>query len=84
MDRRFSSILDELNDIVPRQREAFVDSRARQVVASACNLMRLIEESYDAETADDLKRRLFNSIRTGDSEKFSRRIKKIKDIDESK
>jgi hypothetical protein len=41
------------------------------------NLISLIREHYDVETAAELERRFINSIRTGDSAKFTRGIKKI-------
>jgi hypothetical protein len=36
-----------------------------------------MREHYDVETAAELERRFINSIRTGDSAKFTRGIKKI-------
>ena len=41
--------------------------------------LNLIRENYDAETAGELERRLINSIRSGDSAKFTRGVRKIKD-----
>jgi hypothetical protein len=78
VDRKFSSILDELVHSPIRDKEMFIEQRADQVVASVTNLLKLINESYDEEIAADLSKRLFNSIRTNDSEKFRRGIKSIR------
>ncbi len=78
MDRKFSSILDELTHSPLRDRELFIEHRADQVIASYNNLMKLIKESYGEEVAADLTKRLLNSIKSGDAEKFRRGIKSVK------
>lgn len=73
------SLLSELTDYAPkRDRDLFIESRAQQVIASAVHLLKLIRESYDAETAEDLSKRLVRSIVSEDDEKFRRRIRTIK------
>lgn len=80
MNRKFTSLLDELGDYAPRRdRDLFIESRAQQVIASAAYLIQLIDENYDADTADELKRRLFNSIKSGDEGKFRRKIGQIRE-----
>jgi len=78
VDRKFSSILDELTHSPLRDREMFIEHRADQVIASINNLVKLIRESYTEEVAADLNKRLMNSIKSGDSEKFRRGIKSVK------
>ena len=78
MSKRFSSILDELTNTSPNNRDAFVESRAMQVIASYNNLVKLITESYNEETADDLKKRLLLAIKNNDDQKFSRKIENIR------
>ena len=79
MDKKFRSIVDELCDYVPhRDREHFIESRAVQVVASFANMRKLFEEHFDAETSDDLFKRLVNAARTGDDKKVTRKLKEIK------
>lgn len=78
MDRKFSSILDELVHSPIRDRELFIEHRADQVVASFGNLMKLIRESYDDETVADLSKRLLNAVKSGDPEKFRRGIKSVR------
>ena len=80
MQKRTKSLLAELDGIAAqRDRENFVESRAANVIQSAINLVSFIKEHYDAETAGELERRLLNSIRSGDSSKFVRGIRKLKD-----
>lgn len=80
MQKRTKSLLAELDSIpTHRDRENFVESRAANVIQSAINLMNYIKENYDNETAGELERRLLNSIRSGDSSKFVRGIRKLKD-----
>lgn len=78
MTKRFSSILDELNYVAPKNRDMIIENRAHQVIASFAHLMKLIEESYDAETASDLQKRLLLSLRTLNEEKFSRKIRSLR------
>lgn len=78
MDRKLTSLVDEISDYIPRtqrDRDLVLESRARQVIASAGHLVRLIEENFSAEVADDLTRKLLNAVRTGDAEKFARRMR---------
>lgn len=83
MDKKFASILDELDKFVPdRDKHVVIESRARNVIASAINLMKLINESFSAEDADELQRRLLNSIKGEDENKFIRKIREFKERDE--
>lgn len=86
MDKKFSSIVEELSKsyVRPKDRELVVEARAQQVIASAINLINLIEESYDEETAGELTRRLFNSIKGRDELKFRRKIKQIREDNNKK
>lgn len=78
-DKKFRSIVDELCDYVPhRDREHFIESRAVQVIASFNNLRKLISETYDEDTSDELFRRLVNAAKTGDDKKITRRLRDIK------
>jgi len=54
-----------------------MESRATNVIESAINLINEMHKHYDAETAGDLERRLLNSIRSQDSRKFVRGIRKV-------
>jgi hypothetical protein len=77
MKKRTRSILDEINSISDqRDRRYIVENTADNVIASASNLIKLINETYDADTSADLVKRFINSIRTQDEMKFRRGIRK--------
>ena len=79
MQKRTRSLLAELDSLrIQKDRESFVESRATNVIQGAINLLQFIKENYDPETAGELERRLVNSIRSGDSSKFARGIRKVK------
>lgn len=79
MQKRTRSILDELDSMLAhKDRENVVESRASNVIAGAINLINYIKEHYDAESADELERRLINSIRSQDPQKFVRGVRRIK------
>ena len=78
MQRKTRSILEELDSFkLQKDRESLVESRANHVITGAINLINFIRESYDAEQADELERRLLNSIRGQDPQKFARGVKRI-------
>lgn len=82
MQKRARSILDELDTLlVHRDRENLVESRASNVIAGAINLINYIRENYDAEQAGELERRLINSIRTQEPEKFKRGVRRMRSED---
>lgn len=81
MSKRFSSILDELDYTPKKDRDLFIESRAHQVIASFTNLMKLIEESYDRDTASDLQKRLMLSLKNRDEERFSRKMRAMRKSD---
>jgi hypothetical protein len=60
-----------------------VESRGSNIIASAINLMDLIRENYDVETATELERRFINSIKSSDPAKFKRGIKRIQESKDS-
>lgn len=79
MQKQTRSLLAELDSIsIQRDKSHFVETRASNVIESAINLLNYIKENYDHEAANELERRMLNSIRTGDSSKFMRGIRKIK------
>ena len=78
MKKQTRSLLDEISTAYRTQdREAVIESRANHIISSAINLVNLIRETYDAETAAELERRLLNSIRGQDTAKFMRGIRKV-------
>jgi len=82
--RHTKSLLEELNSIaVKKEAESVIESRATHIIDSAINLINTIRENFDPESAYELERRLLNSIKAGDSNKFVRGIRKIRDNKET-
>jgi hypothetical protein len=79
LQKRTRSILDELASIgLEKDKESLIETRASNVIAGAINLVNYIKEHYDAETAAELERRLLNSIRSQDPQKFTRGVRRIR------
>lgn len=84
MQRKTKSLLEELNEFVAKKdKESLIESRATHIIDSAINLLALIRESFDPESAYELERRFINSIKGADSAKFVRGIRKIRDAKET-
>jgi hypothetical protein len=84
LKRATKSLLEELNSISERKHgEAIIESRAAHVIDSAINLLALIRENFEPEQAYELERRLINSIKGGDPNKFIRSIRKLRDSKET-
>ena len=80
MRKSTRSILQELSDIgLSRDTDLVIESRGSNIIQSAINLLELIRENYDIETASELERRFLNSIKSGDGNKFKRGIKRIQE-----
>lgn len=78
MKKRTRSILEELNTVHgKRDNDHFVDTTANNIIESSINLLTRIHSLYDVETASELERRFFNSIKSGDPRKFRRSMSKI-------
>jgi hypothetical protein len=84
MRKSTRSILQELSDIgLSRDTDHVIESRGSNIIASAVNLLSMIREHYDVETAAELERRFINSIKSADSSKFKRGIKRIQESKDS-
>lgn len=78
MTSRSKTILQELNSIAEsRDKHHVLENRVQHLVSSAQNIISQLYEMYDEEHAVDLERRLINSVRSGDHNKFSRGIRKV-------
>ena len=76
--KRTRSILEEISRIdINKDKGHFIESKAANIIAGTENLVNLINETYDEETAFDLTKRLMNAIRTQDAKKFERGIRKV-------
>jgi hypothetical protein len=80
MRKSTRSILQELSDLgISRDTDQVIESRGSNLIESSINLLSLIREHYDLETAAELERRFLNAIRSGEPAKFKRGIKKIQE-----
>jgi len=77
MQKQTRSILEELDNLyVERDRRLLIESRASNIIATAIRLIEQIEAEYSPEQAENLTRKLLNAIRTKDSGKFSRSVRR--------
>ncbi len=80
MRKQTRSILQELNSFSNKKDvELIVESRALHVINGAINILEMVRENFPEEVALDLERRLINSIRGSDPDKFRRGIRKIQE-----
>jgi hypothetical protein len=78
MKKRTRSILEELNSLYGKKdSDLFIENTANNIIESSINLLTRIYDTYDAETAYELERRFFNSIKSNDPRKFRRSMQKI-------
>lgn len=61
-----------------RSKEEIIDARAQHIITSAINLLESIDQGYDAESADLLKKRFISSIKGADPSRFTRMINRVK------
>jgi hypothetical protein len=81
MQKKTKSILEELDTLyeekyAERDRRYIIETRASNVIASAIRLIEQIELEFAPEQAENLTRKLLNAIRTKDSGKFARSVRK--------
>ena len=80
MKKQTRSILQELNSYSAKKDvELIVESRALHVINGAINILDMVRENFPEEVALDLERRLINSIRGSDPDKFRRGIRKVQE-----
>lgn len=77
MQKRTRSLLEELESIGSnRDLGLIIESRAHNVITSAINLVELINRHYSPEKAEILEKKLLNAIRSKDSQKFAKSLRK--------
>lgn len=80
MTQNFKSLLDELDRMIPdRDKYTLVEARADHFLRSGINLLNLIKENFNEQEADELTRRLFNSLKNHDVTKFQRKVRQLKE-----
>jgi hypothetical protein len=77
MQKKTRSILEELDTLyIERDRRLLIENRASNIIETAIRLVEQIEAEYPADQAENLTRKLLNAIRTKDSGKFSRSVRR--------
>lgn len=77
MQKRTRSILEELDNLyIERDPRVVIENRAHGIIESAIRLLEQIETQFSQEQAENLQRKLLNAIRTRDTGKFSRSVRR--------
>ena len=77
MQKRTRSILEELDNLyIERDPRILIENRAHNIISSAIRLLEQIEAEFSPEQAENLQRKLLNAIRTRDTGKFARSVRR--------
>jgi hypothetical protein len=77
MQKKTRSLLEELDSMyIERDQRHVIENRAANVIASAIRLLEQIDETYQPDQADNLKRKLLNAINQRDPGKFTRTVRR--------
>lgn len=77
MQKKTRSILEELDQLyVDRDRRLVLENRAENMINSAIRIIEQIEKEYSQDQAENLTRKLLNAIKTKDTGKFSRSLRR--------
>ena len=75
-DKKFKSIIDELDNYVPEtQKHQIIEVRATNAIVASINVTRLIYESFTAEEAEDLIKKMLLAIKSQNPKKFVNKIR---------
>ena len=77
MQKRTRSLLEEL-ELIGNNRDLnhVIENRAHNVITSAIHLMELIHKKYPPERAEILEKKLLSSIKSKDTQRFAKSLKK--------
>ena len=80
MSQKYKSLLNELDQMIPNKDKYEInEAGASQFICSGDTLIKLIEENFSTEEADELTRRLFNSLKGRDPSKIQRKIRQLQE-----
>jgi len=78
MKRKTRSLFQEIDQIyIGNDRRMIIETRSDHLINGIINLIEQLYYEYPQEQADELERRLVNSIRGKDPNKFKRGLKKF-------
>lgn len=79
MDNK-KSILSELHSFArTRDKYMVLESRSEQFISSGINIMKYLEENFSPEEAEEISRRLINSLKSKDFGKSRKRIRQLRE-----
>jgi hypothetical protein len=77
MQKKTRSLLEELDAMyIERDQRHVIETRASNIIVSAIRLLEQIDETYSAEQAENLRRKLLNAINQRDPAKFVRSVRR--------
>jgi hypothetical protein len=77
MQKRTRSLLEELQSYGDtRDINNVIESRASNVIASAINLIELMQKHYSSDKAELLEKKLLSAIKGKDQARFSKAVRK--------
>ena len=77
MQKKTRSLLEELDAMyIERDQRQVIENLASNVIASAIRLLEQIDEAYQPDQAENLKRKLLNAINQRDPGKFTRTVRR--------
>lgn len=77
MQKRTKSLLEELQAYGDtRDINNVIESRASNVIASAINLIELMQKHYSSDKAELLEKKLLSAIKGKDQARFSKAVRK--------
>jgi len=82
MRKKTRSILEELQNYRHTGSEHMIEASASNILESVINLLDRVNNQYGSDASLKLEKKFTNALKTGDTEKFRRGMRKI--IEESK
>jgi len=77
MRKKTRSILEELQNYRNYDPDFMIEGSATNILESVINLMTRVDKQYGSDTSMKIEKKFINALRTGDTDKFSRSLKRI-------
>lgn len=78
MNKKLSSIIDELDKFLPEKTKyQLIELRARNAIAGVANVLNLIESCFTQEESEALIKRFNLALKNNDPQKFQRKVKEL-------
>lgn len=71
-------MIDELFELIPASSKTkVVEQRAQHAILSAINFIKMLEENYSSEEAEELTRKFLVAIKAKEPKKFSNKLRNL-------